>query len=134
MIREYLAGTLQSRAEVAALYALKECGDERLVGALRFRITPPTSPDAYGGWWISVYDPKRLDTARLSNAAYAKVTLPFDEVNTNSGHLRTDRNMNHAKFLNDTMMSWSEMMPDLRGFYRDKMGDLQLLTSSKPAQ
>lgn len=134
MIREYLAGTLQSRAEVAALYALKECGDERQVGALRFRITPPTSPDAYGGWWISVYDPKRLDTARLSNAAYAKVTLPFDEVNTNSGHLRTDRNMNHAKFLNDTMMSWSEMMPDLRGFYRDKMGDLQLLTSSKPAQ
>ena len=134
MIREYLAGTLQSRAEIAALYALKECGDERQVGTLRFRISPPTSPDAYGGWWISVYDPKRLDKVRVSDAEYAKVTLPFDEVNTNSGHLREDRNMNHSKFLSDTMMTWSTMMPDLRGFYRDKMGDLQLLTSSKSTQ
>lgn len=134
IIREYLAGTLQSRAEIAALYSLKESGDERQVGSLRFRISPPTSPDSYGGWWISVYDPKRLAKARMSDAEYAKVTLPFNEVNTNSGILREDRNMNHAKFLNDTMMTWSQMIPDLRGFYRDKKGDLQLLTSSKSLQ
>lgn len=134
MIREYLAGTLQSRAEIAALYALKECGDERQVGCLRLRITPPTSPDAYGGWWISVYDPKRLSKARMSNAEYAKVTLPFNEVNTSSGKLRDDRNMNHEKFLSDTMMTWSQVMPDLRGFYRDKIGNLKLLTASKSTQ
>jgi len=134
LIREYLVGTLQSRAEIAALYALKETGDERQVGSLRFRISPPTSPDAYGGWWIAVYDPKRLEKARVSEAEYAKVTLPFNEVNTSSGILREDRNMNHAKFLNDTMMTWSQMMPDLRGFYRDKAGDLKLLTSSKSSQ
>lgn len=130
LIREYLAGTLESREEIAALYALKETGDEIQAGKLRFRISPPTSPDAYGGWWISVYDPKRVEQARISDADYLKQTLPFDEVNTTNGKLREDRNMNHAKFLNDTMMNWSQMIPDLRGFYRDKMGDLQLLTAS----
>ncbi len=134
LIREYLAGTLESRAEIAALYALKECGDERQVGTLRFKISPPTSPDAYGGWWISVYDPKRLEKARVSDAVYDRETLPFNEVNTKSGKLREDRNMNHAKFLNKTMMNWSQIQPDLRGFYRDKMGDLQLLTSPKSSQ
>jgi hypothetical protein len=129
LIREYLAGTLQSRAEIAALYALDEKGDERQVGDLRFRISPPTSPDAYGGWWISVYDPKRLEKARVSDADYSKVTLPFNEVNGSNGVLREDRNLNHEKFLDKTMMSWSQMMPDLRGFYRDKSGNLKLLTS-----
>ena len=129
LIREYLSGTLESRAEIAALYSLDEKGDEKQVGSLRFRISPPTSPDAYGGWWISVYDPKRLEKARLSDAAYSKVTLPFNEVNGSNGVLREDRNINHEKFLDKTMMSWSQIMPDLRGFYRDKNGNLQLLTS-----
>ncbi|MEI6323338.1 MAG: hypothetical protein WCP60_09570 [bacterium] len=129
IIREYLAGTLRSRAEIAALYALDEKGDERQVGSLRFRISPPTSPDAYGGWWIAVYDPKRLEKERISDAAYSKVTLPFNEVNGKNGKLLDDRNMNHAKFLEKTMMNWSQMIPDLRGFYRNKMGDLKLLTS-----
>jgi len=43
--------------------------------------------------------------------------------------LREDRNLNHEKFLDKTMMNWSQMMPDLRGFYRDKAGNLKLLTS-----
>ena len=129
LIREYLAGTLESRAEIAALYALDEKGDERQAGNLRFRISPPTSPDAYGGWWISVYNPKRLEKARVSDADYSKVTLPFNEVNGSNGVLREDRNLNHEKFLDKTMMNWSQMMPDLRGFYRDKSGNLKLLTS-----
>ena len=64
-----------------------------------------------------------------SDAAYNKVTLPFNEVNGSNGVLREDRNLNHEKFLDKTMMNWSQMMPDLRGFYRDKAGNLKLLTS-----
>lgn len=129
LIREYLAGTLESRAEIAALYALKETSDENQAGNLRFRITPPTSPDAYGGWWFSIYDPKRLEKARVSEKEYARVTLPFYQVNGHNGQLLEDRDMDHLKFLSDTMMTWSKMIPDLRGFYRDKMGNLKLLTS-----
>ena len=130
IIRAYLAGCLNSRAEIAALYALNEKGDERQVGELRFRITPPNAPDAYGGWWIQVYEPKRIDGARISDAEYRKATLPFNEVNTANGKLRDDQTLKHDKFLSDTMMKWSEMIPGLRGFYRDKDGELKLQTTS----
>ncbi len=130
IIRAYLAGCLNSRAEIAALYALDERGDERHVGKLTFKITPPSAPDAYGGWWIQVYDPKRLEHARIPEADYKKRTLPFYEVNEANGALREDRTLKHDKFLSSTMMSWSGMIPGLRGFYRDKQGQLQLQTSS----
>jgi hypothetical protein len=129
LIREYLSGILESRSDIAALYALNEKGDERQAKKLRFKILPPDAPDAYGGWWLSVYDPKRLDKCWVSDAAYRKVTLPFAEVNDRNGTLRGDRNMKHLNFLNKTMMNWSQALPDLRGFYRDKSGELKLLTS-----
>lgn len=129
IIRAYLAGCLESRAEIAALYALDEKGDERQVGNIRFKVLPPTAPDAYGGWWISMYDPKRLEKARVSETEYKKVTLPFDQVNTADGRLLDERSEKHDKFLSETIRSWASKMPDLRGFYRDKMGQLKLLTS-----
>ena len=134
MIRAYLAGCLNSRAEIAALYALSEKGDERQVGKLRFRVTPPTSPDAYGGWWIQVYEPNRIKEARVSDSEYRKDTLPFSEVNTANGQLRDDRTLKHEKFLSDTMMKWSNMIPGLRGFYRDKDGELKLQITSAPVK
>ena len=50
-------------------------------------------------------------------------------VNDSRGELREDRHKSFEKFLSGTMQSWSEMIPDLRGFYRDSMGDLKLLTA-----
>ena len=109
IIRAYLAGTLNSRAEIGALYSLSEKGGEKPAGRLCFKILPPTAPDAYGGWWISVYEPRRLEQARVSDAAYKKVT--------------------------DTIMSWDKIVPELRGFYRNKKGQLNLLlTPASPAQ
>ncbi len=128
MIRAYLAGTLNSRAEIAALYSLSEKGDERQAGKLCFKVLPQSAPDAYGGWWISMFEPQRLEEARVSDAEYSKVTLPFLSVNTIKGRLREEKSIAHDKFLSDTMMSWASMMPDLRGFYRSKSGELNLLT------
>jgi hypothetical protein len=34
---------------------------------LTIEITPPTDPDAYGGWWVSVYDTKLMDKSRASD-------------------------------------------------------------------
>lgn len=130
IIRAYLAGILSSRAQIAALYGLKESGDVKTVGNLSFKVLPPSAPDAYGGWWLSVYEPKRLDRSRVSDAKYREETLPFHDVNTRDGDLKRDQFMKHDKFLSDTMMSWQGKMPDLRGFYRDKMGVLQPLLSS----
>lgn len=99
------------------------------MGKLRFKILPASAPDAYGGWWISVYDAARLDQVRLSDAAYRKVTLPFREVNKSNGGLRREQQMKHEKFLTDTLMSLGGTVPELRGFYRDRAGVLKLLTS-----
>lgn len=38
-------------------------------------ITPPTAEDAYGGWWISVYDEKALDSARAKKDELASITV-----------------------------------------------------------
>lgn len=96
-------------------------------------MTPPDAPDAYGGWWITIYEQKRLDSARIPYAQYCKRTLPFGEVNHGNGTLRIANEAFFNKFLQTNMDSWSRMIPDLRGFYRNKMGDLKLLFSKKPA-
>ena len=133
IIRAYLAGILQSRAEIAALYGLDEKGGEKKVGRFVFRVTPPTDPDAYGGWWISIYDPSRLDRLRVPEEVYKKNTLPFDAVNHSSGDLRKDKINSFDHFLSKTMEAWTGMIPNLRGFYRDGMGALKLDTFT-PAQ
>jgi hypothetical protein len=130
IIRAYLAGILQTRAEIAALYGLDEKGGKTKVGKFVFEVTPPTAPDAYGGWWLSIYDESRLDHFRVPDAEYRKNTLPFDVVNHSSGTLRHGRLGSFDHFLNDTMHAWQGMIPNLRGFYRDGAGELKLDTST----
>jgi hypothetical protein len=127
IIRAYLAGCLSSRAEIGALYGLSEKGGERQAGKLRFKVLPPTAPDAYGGWWISVFDPVRLEQSRLSDAAYSKVTIPFSSVNKIYGRLREGKSPLDEKFLSGQTMSWDGVVPGLCGFYRDKDGELKFL-------
>jgi hypothetical protein len=63
--------------------------DRKIVGALNlkqkdltnetgmtFETTLPDEPDAYGGWWVSVYDEKSLATARASGAELLAITQP----------------------------------------------------------
>lgn len=131
VIRAYLAGILQSSSEIKALYGLDEKGGQTKVGSFVFQVTPPTAPDAYGGWWISIYNPARLDRFRVSDAAYKSSTLPFKEVNQTSGIVRKDRMNSFDHFLNQTQDEWAGIIPNLRGFYRDGMGALKLDTSSR---
>lgn len=132
IIRAYLAGILSSRQEIDALYKVDEKGGECRGGNFLFKVLPPTAPEAFGGWWISLYDPKRLESARLPDAAYRKVTLPFRDVYTAAGTLREDRIAKDGSFLSRTMAPTVSKIPDLRGFYRDRMGDLKLLFSHVP--
>ena len=130
IIRAYLAGILTNRKEVGALYSLDEKGGQIRVKNFIFKVTPPDAADAYGGWWLAIYDPSRLEKARIPDAVYRKVTLPFDEVNNHSGRLRLDRIMMNDQFLAATRMNWNSTIPDLRGFYRNRVGDLELLVPS----
>ncbi|MGE3167062.1 MAG: hypothetical protein AB7O52_19320 [Planctomycetota bacterium] len=47
---------------------------------LTFEVTPPTAPDAYGAWWISVYDTGLLEYQRASTDELATITRTCEEV------------------------------------------------------
>ena len=133
IVREFLAGHLHTRDEIATLYDLRLTGDDRRASHLAFKVTPPDRADAYGGWWISVYDPKRMDQARVSDAQYAAVTLPFDQVNNRDGSLRASTLEAQENWLESTMRNLTGRVPEIRGFYRDKEGVFRLISFDDPS-
>ena len=133
IVREFLAGHVHSREEIATLYDLRLTGDERRAGHLAFKVTPPDAADAYGGWWISVYDPKRMNQARVSDAEYAAITLPFDQVNNRDGSLRAGTLEAQQNWLESTMRNLTGRVPQIRGFYRDKEGVFRLISFDDPS-
>jgi hypothetical protein len=43
-------------------------------GTLTFEITPSDADDAYGGWWISIYDTKLVELQRATDKELATIT------------------------------------------------------------
>jgi hypothetical protein len=130
-IRAFLAGFLSGRDEIAALYSLNLKGGLKTVGNLTIEITPRNAPDAYGAWWISLYNTKALAKQRLDNAEYARLTRPMNEVVDKRGRVIangwTGREMDLSHKVKD---AGSSAMVMLRGFYRDKNGDFRVITAS----
>lgn len=128
VLRSYLAGFLTSRDELKALYGIDLKGGKAVANDLTFETAPPTAPDAFGAWWISLYNLKDLNAIRLSDAKYAKLTKPADEVIDRSGRViakgwtKNDlEEMEHHKALH------GKENVLIRGFYRNANGDFQLL-------
>lgn len=67
-IRGLMEGFLQSADDRDLLHNLSLEQGKRTRNGLTFEITPSTAEDAYGAWWISIYDLEALDRARVSNA------------------------------------------------------------------
>ncbi|MGA0094130.1 MAG: hypothetical protein ACO3J2_07550 [Chthoniobacterales bacterium] len=128
VFREFIAGHLGSAAEIGALYELGPGNRDTHAGQLSFRLIRPEDPDSYGGTWIVVYRPDRLDRARLSDQAYAAITRPFEEVNNRAGPLRVDKKSENIGWLEGMISSLTGEKPSVRGFYRDKKGVFRVLT------
>lgn len=127
--REFIAGHLHSREQIAALYSLSPKKRDAHAGKLAFRLILPGDPDGYGGTWFVVYRPDALAGARLSNKAYAAITKPFNDVNNPDGSLRADKLEANISWLDNMMKTVTGEDPELRGFYRDKNGVFRVLTS-----
>ena len=127
IVREFLAGHLQTREQISALYSLSFAGQDRHVGLLAIKITPPSKARQGGGWWISVYNPQRLDAARLGDAPYAQLTRPFDFVNHPDGRLREENVRKEANWLASMVSRMTGAVPKIRGFYRDDNGIFRLI-------
>lgn len=108
-LRSFLAGFLTSRKEVGAIYSIPFTGGEKKAGDFRIRITPSSAPDAYGAWWICLYNPKTLEAARVGDAEYAKATLPPNQVVDPSGKVK------------EAFLGGASLLPSLRA--RLKGGD-----------
>ena len=127
--REFIAGHLHSKEQIAAFYSLGPKKRDARAGKLAFRLIRPNDPDGYGGTWFVVYRPDAIAGARLSNKAYAAITKPFDEVNNSDGSLRADKLEDNISWVDNMMEMVTGKDPELRGFYRDKNGVFRVLTS-----
>ena len=127
--REFIAGHLNSKEQIAALYSLRPGKRDARAGKLAFRLITPDDPDGYGGRWMVVYRPDAIDGARLPDKAYAAITRPFEEVNNPDGMLRTDKKKENISWVDRMMEMMTGKDPELRGFYRDKNGVFRVLTS-----
>jgi hypothetical protein len=103
------------------------------VGDLTIEITPKTAPDAYGAWWISLYNRKALAKVRLTDAAYAKITRPQSQVVDKNGRVLASVLMSNQATLSEKMHAVGDSAKMMfRGFYRDKNGDFRFYTQTAP--
>ena len=124
----YLAGYLTTRAELAALYSLGFKSGLKKAGDITFEITPRTAPDAYGAWWISLYNVKALDRVRLTDAKYAALTKPVHDVIDSTGRVIGGSWTGKELAQSERLMKLhgnASILP--RGFYRDAKGDFRIL-------
>ena len=127
IVREFLAGHLNNRREIAALYSLSPHGDKKIAGDLAFQVTPPSSPDAHGAWALTIYDPARLERSRVDKRRYAAMTRPFDEINRADGTMRSGSGERLDQWLVSAIMDMPSQVPKIRGFQRDESGVFQIL-------
>ncbi|MFV0415128.1 MAG: hypothetical protein ACK5NG_02045 [Chthoniobacterales bacterium] len=136
VLRSYLAGFLTTREEVAALYSIGLKKGKKQAGDLMFEVTPRTAPDAYGAWWLSIYNKKHLADVSLSDAEYDRLTVPAEELLTRRGRVRpgswTPEEVGNCS-RSEALERDSQVI--LRGFYRDKNGVFRLLGDiNEPAE
>ncbi len=135
MLRQYLAGYLTSRDELQALYSIStDTGGSAKAGSMLLSITTPDAPDSYDAWWVGISNPGELDAIRLSNAEYARLVRPVDEVFDKNGNLlATTKWKQHDANLSRRLSKAGEnAQVFIRGFYRDATGRFQLLTDAVP--
>ena len=77
---ELMAALLGNAQDAAALRSLNLAPGKKDREGLTLEVTPETAEDAYGGWWISVYDMKLLDEARATEEELKRITLAEDEL------------------------------------------------------
>jgi len=74
--QNFICSVLTSDSDKEFVQALKWNARAFTTNDLTFEITSPEEPDAYGGWWISVYNEDEIEKARASGAELLAITQP----------------------------------------------------------
>lgn len=133
ILRQFMGSYLTTNDEIKTLYSMNPKGDLKKVGPVTIEITPPDAPDAYGAWWISFFNEKKLDEIRLSDAEYNKLTLPVDDVVDKTGKAKMTEW--EARDINRSSRAKKERSGRLffEGFYRDKEGNFHIFNPGSKA-
>lgn len=65
-LRGFIAGVLPQPADQQTASGLQLDAAKIDSTGLTFEVTPDTAPDAFGAWWVSIYDVAALDASRAS--------------------------------------------------------------------
>jgi len=71
---EFISSILPSKTDKEIVAKLNWTKDSSAATSFTFEITPPTDEDAYGGWWISVYNEEMLGKALASEPELREIT------------------------------------------------------------
>ena len=74
---QLLRSLLRNPVDRAILPTLSLEKDLKTFDGLTFEITPPTAPDAFEGWWVSLYSESTLELARASEAELQAISVPM---------------------------------------------------------
>jgi hypothetical protein len=129
LLRSYLAGFLTTREEIAALYSLGLSKGKTQAGNIVIEITPANAFDAYGAWWVSLYNPTELAKVRLSDSEYKRLVKPFNEVIDKKGRVISGGwSRKDAERSRKVREQGSSAKVIMKGFYRDDNGVFRLIT------
>ncbi len=72
---DFLAGLLRENEDKAMVRSARLQSDRIERNGLTVEVTPETAEDAYGGWWVSVYDEPAPDKARATEPELKDITV-----------------------------------------------------------
>lgn len=115
---------LSSNDSKNVLKSLNLRQDKKEKDGLTFEVTPETADDAYGGWWISIYDEKMLTGQRASEGELKDITVERKSVQSPEpkAKAKTDEASNGSDRTN-----WTS---DDLGYARSQSGDSPSSTSN----
>jgi hypothetical protein len=70
----FIASLLPDAGDRCLLRSLNRTQEIQKRGSLTFEVTPETAEDAYGGWWVSVYDEAALNASRATARELEAIT------------------------------------------------------------
>jgi hypothetical protein len=106
----FIASVLGEPTDAAILRLLDRRKDLVVRNGLSIEITPETAEDAYGGWWVSVYDEAALDKVRATQKELEQITVERAAARQAVASQRTappQPSLASARSDDDELLGWS---------------------------
>jgi hypothetical protein len=72
---QFVAGLMRDAADATAVRSVDLAKGSVTRDGLTIEVTPSTAEDAYGGWWVSVYEERKLDAVRATPKELDAITV-----------------------------------------------------------